>query len=393
MTHSLEQPPEERRLARRRARYAAREILWAESKLRSKSGVRRPAYCGRYAAGESVTVLAGGEAGAGLAGVQSCGSVWVCPVCSEKINAARRNELTAGVEAWISAGGGVEFGTLTLSHHEGDRLADLWDAIGPAWNRATSGAGVAWNGSKGAGGSGVTTGDRWAFGISGYVRVVETKHGVNGWHPHVHFLLFTVQPLDARRRALLAGRLFGRWEAAVNKAGYRTSWAHGIDLRPVETASGVGEYLAKNDYRATPGGAAFEVTGSHSKTAGKGGRTPFELLAAVVDQGDADDLDRWHEWEKASQGRRQLTWSRGMRTWLALAGAEVDALTDEEIAEQNAGGVAVLEISREGFRRLAASGRVVALLEAVERGWDGAAELLDALRVQYWPPGGVALAA
>src|SRR5690554_1611622 len=78
-----------RRVAARRDRFAAREVLWMESDL------RRVAYCGRFASGDSVVVKRAADgSGAGLGGVQSCGSVWACPVCSEKINAERQAELS-----------------------------------------------------------------------------------------------------------------------------------------------------------------------------------------------------------------------------------------------------------------------------------------------------------
>lgn len=361
-----------RRVGNRRSRFAAREVLWAESDL------QRVAYCGRFASGDAVTVKRSADAsGAGLGGVQSCGSVWACPVCSEKINAERQAELQRGIENWLAAGHAVLFGTLTLRHNNGHALAELWDAIGPAWTRTTSGA-RGWNGSKG---KGFIDGDKFRFGIQGFVRVVETKHGwVNGWHPHIHFLLFLDKSLTEQQIKDLEARMFGRWEAALAKRGLSVLQSVGIDLRPVHEAA-LADYFTKGTYTA-PSAAAYEVTGSHSKRAGKGGRTPFEVLADVVwdrdhirkvdglridtrtgEVLDDENLRIWHEWEKASKGRRQLTWSRGLRDLLGLN----EEKSDDEIVEEEHDGEIVANLTAGQYRAVAAvPGRLADLLEAAE---------------------------
>lgn len=327
--------------------------------LHRESSLKRVKHCGRYATGDSVavrvTTTADGRR-AGLGGVQSCGSVWACPVCSEKVNAGRQGELSRGIERWQKTGGAVLFGTLTLRHNRGHRLADLWDAIGPSWNRTTSGAGAQWKA------------DKSRFGIAGYVRVVETKHGQHGWHPHVHFLLFLDAPLEGRQVADLSARMFGRWEAALATHGLSVLQSVGIDLRPVQAGEALADYFTKGTY-ATATGAAYEVTGSHSKKAGKGGRSPFDLLRDVVGLGDADALDLWHEWEKASKGRRQLTWSRGLRARLL----EDEEKSDQELVDEDAGGETEAVVCKKGWRWIAADpGRPCQVLEAVESdasGW------------------------
>ena len=66
---------------------------------------------------------------------------------------------------------------------------------------------------------------------------------------------------------------------------------------------------------------AHEVTGGHRKEGRpRGGRTPMQLLADAVETYEESALARWWEWEAASDGRRQLTWSTGRRDLRALAG-------------------------------------------------------------------------
>jgi hypothetical protein len=53
--------------------------------------------------------------------------------------------------------------------------------------------------------------------------------------------------------------------------------------------------------------------------------------AYTLTRKDPDDSTLWQEWEQASEGRRQLTWSEGIR---ALAGLAEQERSDEDIAEE-----------------------------------------------------------
>ena len=53
------------------------------------------------------------------------------------------------------------------------------------------------------------------------------------------------------------------------------------------------------------------------------------MLAEAV-EGLTDEVDLWHEWERASQGRRQMVWSTGRRNLRQWAGLGME-WTDEEM--------------------------------------------------------------
>lgn len=325
-------PAEVRRVSARVARFDAQKILWRESTL------QRVAFCGRFAydndAGISVKAsgsVVDGTRRAGFGGLQTCGSTWACPVCSAVIAAERQGEIAAGINAWEAGGGSVIFGTLTMRHNKGHSLNALWDAVSEAWNRTTSGAGVPWNGGSNE------LGDKARFGIAGILRLVEVKHGVHGWHVHIHFLAFVRVPLTVQQLEDLRSRLYGRWEAALARRGFSVVEGVGIDLRPT-VGTKLGDYFTKSTYvgvrTVTAAAAAYEVTGSGTKQAGKGGRSPFDILRDVVSIGLLDDLELWTEWEKGSKGRRQLTWTRGLRDLLRL---DVER-TDAELVDEDHGG-------------------------------------------------------
>ena len=76
--------------------------------------------------GQQIQVLQSVEHGtASYGGLQTCGSVWQCPVCAAKISERRRVEVLAAITAWKAQGGTVNMLTLTCPHQRTDKLADL----------------------------------------------------------------------------------------------------------------------------------------------------------------------------------------------------------------------------------------------------------------------------
>ena len=69
---------------------------------------------------------------ASYGGLQTCGSVWTCPVCAAKIAERRRVELLDAMELHKAQGGAVFLLTLTTPHQRGDVLAELLDQQGKA---------------------------------------------------------------------------------------------------------------------------------------------------------------------------------------------------------------------------------------------------------------------
>lgn len=350
-----------RRRDRRARRLHARECLW------HLSGMERVRECGRRGVlpGGAVRVRASGSGDdrrSGFAGLSTCGSVWACPVCAEKVLARRSEEVRRALGTWTGLAGRFAFVTLTMRHHKGQRLSDLWDALSYAWGAVTSDR-------------------RWRatvarLGVEGWLRVVETTHGEKGWHVHVHAAVLlpvgaTVDQVDD-----LGGSMFASWAAALKRRNLSalasaSEW-HLWDAGTLGDGGELAGYFTKNEYvtAVDTRAAALELTRADLKRGRLGNRTPFQILGDLLDQGDADDLDLWEEWERASKGRRQLTWSRGLRSRL-LADPE---LSDEEIAAEEVGTADddLVEIPAEGWRTVAALGLSAAILDAAEADDDGA---------------------
>jgi hypothetical protein len=321
--------------------------------LRDLTSLERVRKCGHVTVGSAgggpglrLTTGPGGTV-AGLSGLVTCGSVWACPVCAAKIATRRADELADVMRFALEKSCKASMVTLTMRHHEGQRLKDCWDALSTAWRAVVSGK--QW----------VT--DSEAFGLVGWVKAVEVTRGRNGWHVHIHALMIWDKSVTLQVAQHVGDRMWARWNRALQRRGFDSLRdAGGLDVRMatlVPGGFGLHEYFVK---------LSHEITGGQAKLAQGGGRTPFQILAdtlaTVRETGDVSD---WREWEKASHGRRQIGWSKGLRDWAGLD-AEQD---DDEVAAEQLQGDELLFLDLDSWRALRGEpGRVCDLLEVAEDG-------------------------
>lgn len=350
-------------LSLRVSRYARRGVLWDVSTL------ERVRKCGRTrhdAQGVALRRTAGGVVG--FSGVCTCGSVWVCPVCNAKIMARRALEIGGAVAAWQARGGQCAFVTLTMRHRQGQALGMLWNSLSAAWGAATSGK--QW------------VKDRRRFGLAGWLRVVEVSQGANGWHVHVHAVLFLGGSSTSLDVLALHARLFGRWSRSLERRGLGAPLAIGQDAHLVTGPAD--EHLARYFTKSVDGShrLGLELTQTQSKgtRSAFGTASTWALLDAVQELGD---VGPWHEWEHASKGRRQLTWSQGLRELLGLR----QERSDEEVAAEEVGSRDddLVLITAAGWRALClVPGDLGELLDVAQAGGLSAArEYLDARAIEY----------
>lgn len=256
--------------------------------------------------------------GAGIVGVMSehnrarfcnlmkCDSVWVCPVCSMKIATQRANDLKDAINRHIAMGGRVVMATHTIRHNRLDKLATSLETLKQSYRSYLSG-----RASK----------ERLArFKQVGAVSATEITHSFkNGWHPHLHVLMF-FQDYDPSETADLESVLKLAWVKSTQKHGNNTTMDIGLVLR--DSSLYAHEYLTK--FGRLPSDATWgvvqELTSGHSKTArSASGLTPWGILQK------ADELDKrnvynnlWREYAGATKGRNQLVMSKGLREYLGL---------------------------------------------------------------------------
>lgn len=280
------------------------------------------------------------------AGAASCGSVWICPHCAPAVTEQRALEITRAVNAWIQPmgnvaakldgkGNDVAMLTLTAPHDAQQPLVDLLDMIADA--QATLRASYTWKQAMK---------DLRCIGV---IRALEVTYGfANGWHPHVHLILFIRDGFDqqsvAARLDAFRAAIFPEWRDACVAAGLRAPSA----MRGVNTVHGesvsekLAAYVAK--FGRDPKGAwgiEREIAKNHTKTAkaGKDGSEryhPFGLLDEFARTGDVRFHRLFLEYATAFKGQRQLVWQRSasFKKALALVGfVRDDKRTDAELAD------------------------------------------------------------
>lgn len=310
-------------------RWSTRAWLWHRSTL---PRVRR---CGRTPTGGAVTVTRFPSGAVGTIGLQSCHSVWACPICSSRVLSRRAETLQTVIDGWHAmAGHRVGFITLTLRHQGDEQLSEVWDRVITAWSRVQAGAG--WQGvCKRWGEPLVGRGGRVRPRIP-MVRTVEVTHGRSGWHVHLHVLVFFDGGTDPRDRwGAISGAIGGRWRQMVDAVGGSSSDAHAVDAELVDnqadSTARVGKYLAKAVFvgHGSRGAIHREVAGSDAKRGREGNRTPWQILEDATREGpDSRSARLWAVWEKGSSGRQQMVIATTLLTLFSLRD-ETDAEADD----------------------------------------------------------------
>jgi hypothetical protein len=315
--------------------------------------------------GKEVQVLKSEHQTASYSGLQTCGSVWRCPVCSAKIAERRRAEIIAAMESHKAAGGCVNMLTLTCPHQLKDNLGDLLQkqakALNSFWNSRHSKAIFQ------------------AMGVIGQIRALEVTHGRksgsnNGWHPHYHVLQFGGVGVDLAlfEPAQMTDwqvRLYLIWAKCCVNAGLgEPSYRHGLKLDNGEKA---GQYVSK-------WGLEDEMTKGHTKKATHG-ETPFDFLRAyLADKNDKQAAALFIEFAQTFEGKRQLHWSRGLKKRYAIG-----EKTDQELAEVQDEFARLLgTITLDQWRDVLAvkGGDSNVLVIAVSGGWPAVLVYLDEIR-------------
>ncbi|MGB9377465.1 MAG: hypothetical protein WCB04_08130, partial [Mycobacteriales bacterium] len=314
---------------------------------------------------------------AGFAGLQTCGSVWACPCCGGKILTHRALEIGAVLGQAVTEGRALGFFTLTMRHRKAQPLDLLWAAGQKGWRRAISGKG--WVSQSGA------------HGVEGWVRVWEVTDGSNGWHVHVHGVVVLRPGAKSADLDDVCSGMFDRWRRGLLAAGLDAPLERGQEwhlVRGDDACDDLAGYLFKIAEGEVPPAVGLGLELTHSlpgrSRAALATRPVSAILDDLVRDGERRSLDRWHEWERVSKGKRQVGFSKGLRERFA---GFVDELSDDEVADLEHGSREddLVHLDRDGWRQVVGTdGLAVSILEAAEKsGVAGVSALLDQEHVPY----------
>jgi hypothetical protein len=299
-------------------------------------------------------------------------------VCAPKITDGRKDEIAEVMAAHADVGGVAYMATLTIPHNSFQSCQELLAVVAKTWSGVKSGA--TWQRNR----------DR--LGWIGDVRALEVTHGANGWHPHIHLLIFFRPGTPRSDIAKFGEWLFDAWARGVSRAGYGICDRGAFTF--AEADAGAGEYVGK-------WGAPLELTKSHLKT-GNGGRTPWQILGDIADKNSAKDRVLFREFAAAFKGRRQLVWSQsykttagqsepGIRQRYVLESAQSDEDLVWEAEAPEAPETHVASVDRGLFVEIVRAGLTAHALASVEHdGIDGLTALLDRSDLSWrldWIPG------
>jgi hypothetical protein len=231
------------------------------------------------------------------AGLQTCGSTWLCPVCAAKIRARRAVEVQLAAMTHTAAGGTLVMLTQTLRHNRTQSLDDLVKSLRASWQT-------------------VQQHRQWRpirAQLVGMIVALEVTFGPNGWHPHLHVLLFLPAGAESVKDDL-EGWLPEAWAGIVGrKLGVSPDLEHGTHLKVLD--AGASAYVSKIGDETARGDLKSDST------------NPFSLLDGVGT--DPAATAKWLEYSKVMKGKRSLRWTPGLKDLLL---PDVDELTDEELA-------------------------------------------------------------
>lgn len=299
-------------------------------------------------------------------GLEVCSRVWTCPVCSARITNQRREELSKALAAAKLAGYFPILVTYTLRHSYRDKLETVLDALQGALRTFKSGR--AYQDIK------------HEYSVLGGIRALEITYGENGWHPHIHELIFLEKPISEQQISGLKKWYFDRWKATLQKVGFDASFQHGIDIRTAN--SDIADYIAKYGREPHEQGwnVEHELAKAPSKSAHRDGLTPFQLLDSH-DVGDDRAGQLFIEYAVVMEHRRQLVWSAGLRKLLQLP----DELLDEQLPliDETPEVETVIEFDAKGWVRCCLMGiRGEVLFHAAAADYSGLRRLFTRYNVQ-----------
>lgn len=292
-----------------------------------------------------------------LANVVTCGSVWICPVCSTKIISKRAQVLEEMINHHLHKDGCLYFVTLTTPH---SITLALTDSLA-CWKRALT----SFHAHRTFKDFSIVN------NVCGHVRSLEiTFSKINGWHVHCHYLFFTKFKNDFINAFSCLTPL---WIKLAKASGFDEPNHKSIHVRNAD--NGGAEYLAK-------WGAHDELLKSNfKKSRSSSSYTPFQLINSAFQS-------RFIEYAYATtaakdgikRGMSFIAFSRSLKKYLSSIGFSYVEKTDEELVNEIENKSAfVTSIPPEKLKYLAMNNMLNSYLISAKHGKAAADDFLNAV--------------
>lgn len=258
----------------------------------------RMLYCSSHVAHDKThaRVISSGEGHAALADVGVCENAWCCPVCAARLGQQYAAEIKSIMKR-LQPTHRVFMLTYTARHDRFMTLADFAGAFKQAQRQLKSGKG--WQDLKAA------------YGIEHSIKSDECTYGGNGWHYHVHELVFIRR--DAEKKHFAAANaqavLGKRWLKMLAKFGLSAEFE--ISLKATEAHAEISQYINKIG-EITPTDTASEIARHDTKKAA-GNRTIMHLLHDAWFNDDLMARERWLEFLKWSHRKKRISFSDSLK--------------------------------------------------------------------------------
>lgn len=285
-----------------------------------------------------------------------CKSTWACPYCTARIMAERSTRIAAAIDALDAQNQYSIMFTFTMPHLAFMSCEESFQILKAAWRHFVRGANHGYETRKHKLNDGTVTTYkirkseygvlREELNIRHCVRVYEFTHGRNGWHPHIHMLVWIPKENFSK---------VTDYEANLNKA-----WMHALRFKAKQywrehypdlddaaiearlqtvfsfSSNHAGLKISKNPdgtpRRTTSAQyisgwkAHEELTRTDLKKANKGHYTPHQIIDKAIAAKTAEERDKWlalyAEYALATKGSRRIEISNSglnkiIDAWLA----------------------------------------------------------------------------
>lgn len=313
--------------------------LLIDSDVKSKSGnVHRTRFCHlvRSHQAETITLKISSDAAsetANLSGVQTCGSVWSCPVCAKRIAVQRGKEIGHAIDFMIKSGHVPIMITNTARHDASMRLKPFKEKF-KASHRS------------------FVQHRRWrelkeVFGLQHSIKAVEATWSLeNGWHYHQHSILF----IHADKLKNITDEGWKHWEKMARNLWMDSMEKHGLTGVPsiafhVQASGDIKrDYLAKLGMEDETSNLDYELSAGHNKN--RGGLKIWNILERAW-QGSEKHAEIYIEYVEAMTGDNWITWSHGLKELCDIENMEDEsaAAIEKETFEQ----IELLQMDDETF--------------------------------------------